>query len=316
MTPAMARSFSKAYLRYGLDADVLMDEAQEQRMIQAMSRTIMGIAHEHAETGRDFFEFTFQKLVRNDRDFSPDEAREYAKRAAPLVPAFQTFLKTTDADARDILDDSQYEELAEALRRKTEAYDRFAEKMQRWSEGEVAENEQPFLDPRPPETSTTRAADRAQERKFRSAQRRARREIRSFAFGHWERFLREAEKFFDFSGEQREQGRRLLLEAKHDASTVMTPQWRRSMELNRMKYHLAKMTNQPVEPYLHQLHREHEDLSEPVNEIGRRFETAVLGLTTDEQRTEAVARLREFAQTHGMTVVADIESLLTRPTEN
>ena len=316
MTPVMAKAFSRAYLRHGLDTDGLLSESQEQQLVDTMSRLVMVIAHKNAQHGRDFFEFAFEQLIRNQGRFDADQAREYAKRATPLIPAMQTFLKKLDGNARHVLDDVQYEDFARKLKRKQEAYDRFAQKMQRWSQGQVEPNERPFLDRSPPETSATQAADGVNRRKLQTAQRRAERELRRFGPAEWERFLKQTKAFFAFTEEQTARAQRFLDDARREAAGVMTSKWRRTFLLNRTKYHVVKTADHPVAPYRHQLDKEHEKLTVPMIELGRRFEKAVIALATHEQREAAAARLHEFAQSHGMAVVeANLEAFLTVPDE-
>jgi len=316
MTPIMAKAFSRAYLRHGLDADGLLSESQEQQLADTMSRLVMAIAHKYDQHGRDFFEFAFEQLIRNQGRFDADQAREYAKRATPLIPAMQAFLQRLDGNARHVLDDVQYEDFARKLKRKQEAYDRFAQKMQRWSQGQVEPNERPFLDRSPPETSATQAADGVNRRKLQTARRRAERELRRFGPAEWERFLKQTKAFFAFTEEQTARAQRFLADARREAAGVMTSKWRRTFLLNRTKYHVVQTADHPVAPYRHQLDKEYDEFVRPIHDIGRRFETAVIALATSEQREAAVARLREFAESHGMTVVeANLEALLTVPGE-
>lgn len=299
MTPDLAREVAKVYLRREVGEDLMFSETQEQRLSEAMARRIMELAHSNALKGRDFCEFAYESMLRSRARFTPELSREFAQRAVPFVPLAREFLKNAVQDARPILTPEQIRLFDQRLAEKHKELDRFEARMKRWSEGGAAEGENPFADLKYDSPATQ--ATPAQMRGLIGARRRAERHVRDLGPAEWAKFLRDTRSFFAFTPEQSAQAAGYLDQARRQAFTVMTDEWRDRVFSNRLTYFACQaLPDRGLGPYLYQLDQEYAQALAPLDQIGGDFRGRVMGLVTPEQREAVLVRLSRFAAEQGL----------------
>ncbi|NLE57521.1 MAG: hypothetical protein GX616_04120, partial [Planctomycetes bacterium] len=180
------------------------------------------------------------------------------------------------------------------------------QRMDRWSRGEVKENEEPFedLDGDPEDESADGQTERDPKKspEVKSAERRAVWTTRDLEPANWAQFLNQVRQTFKLTDDQYAKGRELLKDYTVKVKAIATPEWREKARKNRATYHMsASLQKESPAPWLFHLDREYNEMAKPVLDMQKAFRRDVLGLVTREQREAVIAELREFADKHGMT---------------
>ncbi len=306
LTPQIARGFCRAMLTNGdLGRELNLTEEQEAQMSEALARRLMQMGHANGQHLQPFLETFVESMVIHQAKFTPDSAREFGKRAKPVLPAIRQFVKGLAEDARPILTPDQYAGFEETARQGLQGVDRFEGKMKRWAsgganDGEDLDHYEPEDGPAPEASGTDH--EKPKTPKAQHARNMAEWDLRRVGPGGWLRFLAGVKYFFKLDDAQSAEADQILAEYQQRAEAVMTDEWKQRIRRNRTKFHLRRSLGEIAKaPWLYHLDREYEELFAPVGKIERAFRAAVLALVTDEQREAAFAGVRDRAAKHGLT---------------
>lgn len=308
LTPRLARAFAGLWISEALEKDIgaTLSDEQKEALTATAARKMMGLGHAHGSKVAPFLEFAFENIGPGQKKMTPERAKELAEKAKETMPIWRELFGSMTDDCRPYLDESQLKDLEKKQRQIERALDRFDQRMDRWSRGEVKENEEPFedLDGDPEDESADGQTERDPKKspEVKSAERRAVWTTRDLEPANWAQFLNQVRQTFKLTDDQYAKGRELLKDYTVKVKAIATPEWREKARKNRATYHMsASLQKESPAPWLFHLDREYNEMAKPVLDMQKAFRRDVLGLVTREQREAVIAELREFADKHGMT---------------
>ncbi|MDM8005605.1 MAG: hypothetical protein QUV05_05570 [Phycisphaerae bacterium] len=309
LTPRLARAFAGMWIHETLEKDIgaALSDEQKQKLSETISQKMMRMGHAYGPKVAPFLEFAFENMGAGQRNIKPEKAKEFAEKAKETLPIWRELFGSMTEDCRPYLDEDQLREIERKQRQIEKALDRFDDRMDRWSRGEVKEGEEPFdeLDDDLEDDPTEGQADGNKPRKppeVRSAERRALWLTRDLDPGNWAQFLDQVRQTFKLTDEQYARGRELLKDHTARARVIATPEWRQRARRNRALYSMSStLYKESPAPWLFHLDQEYDEMVKPVLDIQKAFRLEIMGLVTREQREAVLAELREFAEKHGMT---------------
>jgi len=323
LTPNLARAIGRSWVSEALEKDkgMVLNDDQKSKIGEAFARRMMQVGHDYGKEVGPFLEFTLESVAMGRGGIhpaNPEQAKEFARRAKPTMPAWHDFFGHLTDDCRPYMDADQLGQVKEMQDLVLKALDRFDKRMDRWAEGQLKDKETPFddLDDLAAEDSDPASpAKPKRSPEVKQAERTATFGLRRLGGDDWRDFLNSVRTTFHLTDEQYARGTALLGDYIAKAKGIMTPQWLDKAKNNRIQYNLRfTAANQPLGPWRYHLDREYEEMTKPVKDLGRAFRQDVLGLVTREQREAVLAELHEFALKHGMTAEeADIRFPTTRP---
>jgi hypothetical protein len=311
----MMKLGARQWLREGPFADVEFDAEQEKQLSQRFAQRVMDAANKYGEQGRDFLETFLECNFARDKNMTPEMKQRFGQVGSDLVPAMRDLIRDFARDARPLLSDEQWESFKGDLRREFRNVDRAEKNLRRWAEGGATDDEglnSLDLDGTgdSDEKAGLAAGDRPRSTKaLRAARRRADAELRDLGFVSWRDFLASTKTFFRFDAAQSAKGEEILAEYRHRAEPIMTPEWRRRVLDNRVKYNLRGALKAELRPWLFHIESEYNELVAPVVELGNEFRGKVVALATAEQRQAAIEDVRARAAEHGL-VFSDLDDTL------
>jgi hypothetical protein len=309
LTPRLARAFAGVWIHEALEKDIgaALSDEQKQKLSETVSQKMMRMGHAYGPKVAPFLEFAFENMGPGQRNIKPEKAKEFAEKAKETLPIWRELFGSMTEDCRPYLDEDQLREIERKQRQIEKALDRFDDRMDRWSRGEVKEGEEPFdeLDGDLEDDPTEGQADGNKPKKppeVRSAERRALWLTRDLDPGNWAQFLDQVRQTFKLTDEQYARGRELLKDHTARARVIATPEWRQRARRNRALYSMSStLYKESPAPWLFHLDQEYDEMVKPVLDIQKAFRLEIMGLVTREQREAVLAELREFAEKHGMT---------------
>ncbi len=321
LTPGLARAVAKAWIGEMVENDIgaMLSEDQKTRLSETMARRMMETGHKHGKQVGPFLELTLEHIGRGKIDVKPEAVKEFGRRAKETVPAWRDFFGHMSEDFGPYLDEQQKASLKEKQDLILKGIDRFEQRMDRWSNGERKENEEPFddLNNLEEESAKEGSQDGAGKKppEMKAAERRAAWAMRRIDPVSWREFLNSVRDTFKLTEEQYAQGQELLGKYTAQAREVMTPGWREKVRKNQIMQNMRDtLRKESPAPWLYHLTREYNELVKPVSDLEKAFRTEVLNLVTRDQREAVIRDLRELAAKHGMTAdEADIRFPTTGP---
>lgn len=309
LTPGLARAFAGLWISEALEKDIgaTLSDEQKEALTETAARKMMGMGHAYGSKVAPFLEFAFENVGPGQKKMTPEKAKELAEKAKETMPIWRELFGSMTDDCRPYLDDDQLEDLEKKQREIERALDRFDQRMDRWSRGEVKEGEAPFenLEGDPEEESTDGQTDTTKPKKtpeVKSAERRAVWTTRDLEPANWAQFLNQVRQTFKLTDDQYAKGRELLKDYTAKVKAIATPEWREKARRNRAIHHMSEsLQKESPAPWLFHLDREYNEMVKPVLDMQKAFRRDVLGLVTPEQREAVIAELHEFAGKHGMT---------------
>ena len=304
-TPRMIEGFGRQFTKEELGDGLGLDDAQRQRMTDLVTRRAQDLNVRMGRQGRDaierFYEGLIRQEIRGQKTMTADDAREFSEKVRPGVRIVDEFWNGILEDARPVLDDEQYGELEKKAQEVLRATRKFDERMDRWSRGEVKENESIVdgLDENDVETETT-----GKSKEYVQAERNVRWRVQMMGPIEWRQFLGRVNRVCKFDDQQRKDGDKLLRAYSEKAKPIMTKEWKRKATDNQVRHQLQeKLSKEPLEPWIYHLDIDYKELVEPIQEMGRAFHREVLALATPEQRRLIADALIKLALDHGMKEV-------------
>lgn len=302
LTRRMAEGLGKVLVREEMDPEGTLSKGQREQLAARLSDRIWDLKVRHARDGSRAAEHMYETLIGmegpNGRQLTTDEAREFSEKVGPGVGIVREFWEGVLDDARPVLDPERYAKLEEKADDMLKMTRRFEEKMDRWSRGEVKENESPFdgID----ENDIDGTGKRPE---YVRAERSARWRVNSVGPDDWRRFLNQAVRVFEFDDEQKRAAERLLSDYTEQAKAIMTPEWKAKATHNRVQEQLRwQAGDQPVEPWIYKIEADYNAMTRPLQEMGRTFRSAVFAMVRPDQRERLLADLQKVGERHGMSL--------------
>ncbi len=322
-TPKMAKGLAREFVKEQTDRP--LDSAESQELEEVMARRMMNVGHRHAEDIAPFFEQMYVEMIKNQGE---SVTREGAPRLGALAekaaPAFRTFADGMAEDMRPFVSDEKYNELLELETNLTRASSELEEEMARWARGEIPEEDD--LDH--PFEIFEQKMKQAEEDQVDIQRSKLRKDLdQQSQWNYWQKtpqawrwFLRSLSRRCEFSDEQDAQGNEILRTYEKQAKEIMTPEWEKRIQRNRLlhrtQYHLVEEREaapdeeqpppapptiaQNIQPWLFQLNVEYDQMTAPLDELRDRFRQEVLAIVTQEQRDKLNEELRALGTRHGM----------------
>jgi hypothetical protein len=308
LTPALARAVSRAWIGEMVENDMggMLSEDQKAKLSETMARRMMEMGHKYGKQVGPFLELTIEQIGPGGFEVKPDKVKEFGRQAKETVPVWREFFGHMAEDFGPYLDERQKASLKEKQELIEKGIDRFEKRMDRWSNGDRKEKEEPFddLDNLEEEKAKEGSEDGKSKKapEMKSAERRAAWAMRRIDPMSWREFLSNVRNTFKLTDEQYAQGQAVLEKYTAKAREIMTPEWREKVRRNQIMQNMqdAWRKESPA-PWLYHLTREYNELVKPLTEMEKAFRIEVLNLVTRDQREAVIRDLREFAAKHGMT---------------
>lgn len=303
-TRKMAEAAGRVVVRNQLEKDgAPLDEDQKERLAQAITERVWDMNLQHAQDAGPALEYFYETIlnqeVLNKKNLTPEQAREFSEKVGPGAGLIREFWEGMLEDARPILNDEQYADLEKESREALKMARKFEEKMDRWSRGEIKENEG-ILDGI--DEVDIEAEETGKSKEYVQAERRVRWRVNSMGPDDWRRFFNQAVRLFDFDEAQKQVGEKVLADYSAKAKEIMTREWRAKVMANRVQEQLQyQCPKEPLEPWTFHLEMEYKELVQPVQELGRAFRREIVALASAEQRERLLEDLREVGARHGMS---------------
>lgn len=306
MTPALARAMSRMMVRQLVEGSPLPAE-QKARMDEALARRIMETCRTHQEMMQQVAEYTVEAMMKRDihaQQFTAESAAEFGRRVRPMMPVARDFMRSMAEDFDPFLDAHQREAIRRMLDEALSEMDKIDARLERWSNGGYEPGEHPFDNHTPQTQPATESSPAPANASMQQAEESARHALAMLEPNLWEGFVYNTGRYFQFDDSQTARAREILAEYRQRADAIMTPDWKQRIRENRLKQQFRYLLSreQPVAPWFFHLQHEFDQANEPLREMGDAFRKEILALTTPEQRDEALARIRQRAAQHGLTL--------------
>ncbi len=296
-TPAIAKAMSKRFSeqmksRYGLD------DEQVSKIEQTFQSNMLKLANENAERGRDAIEMMMANMIENDGRFTKESAIEFAKQVQPLIPELKAFFTDTAADIGKTMTLKQRLQFTGDMAAVTAGVAMFESRMNRWVEGKVGEDANPFFDrsEREQQSEQTEPEDPNESPERRRARRGVERWI-DWQLNHerqWEDYVRNATIFYDFDDKQKASAESILQDCVSRVKAVKSTAWMDKVRENRIAERMGWQLDSKFHngPWKYQLEEEYRRMMKPVEDIERDLKRRIEALPTSRQKAAA----REAAQ--------------------
>jgi len=304
LTPKIARGIAGNYVREEILERVGKDLSQEQvsKLTDGIAARMMRISETRGREAAGFLELMYESFIAGEGTVPPDRREEFARQARSALPAMREFFDGVGQEARLHLDPGSLDALQEHLDAARRMMDRFEQRMQRWSQGPIDENEEgrPFEGL---EDDDQPGGDGLREsREIRQARRSARWELRRIGPDEWRRFWGRAREVLEFDEAQKARGERILNDCVARAREIMTPEWEREVRELAVRRRLVGMLEDAnLAPYRFHLDHRWRQLTGPLEEMGKTFRREIMALATADQQARVMAAVAEKAARHGMS---------------
>jgi len=305
-TRRMADGIGRTMVRHQLTRNMTIDDQRKEQLARIVSDRAWDLKQRYGPQGATAVETFYEMLLRQagapGTTFTPEQARAFSEKVGPGSRIVREFWEGILDDADPILDDAQFEELEKEADQALKLNRRFEQKMERWSRGEVGENESLFDGMSPDdEDSSATEGQRGKSREYQRAERTARWATQNLGPETWRRFLADAGRMLDFDAEQKAEGEEILRDYTRQAEEIMTREWRAKVLANRVQEQIRRMVpDEPLEPWVFHLDMEYKKLTGPVQKLGRAFRAEIISLADADQIELIADELRKVGRDHGM----------------
>ncbi|MBI4578782.1 MAG: hypothetical protein HY718_03715 [Planctomycetes bacterium] len=305
-TPKMIDGFAKQMVKHQFAQNWGPDDPARQRLTEAVAQRCEDLHQRYAREGAIAVETFYEAVIRHELLRSkappPEVAREYSEKIGPGVKILREFWDGVLEDARPLVNDEQYDDLKKQAADARKMLDRFEQRMDRWSRGEMKKDEgllddldeADLDDPDNPE-------NQGKSKEYVEAERRVRWKLWSMGPEHWQQFLAQTVHVLGYDAAQKAAGEKLLKEYREKAKPVMTKEWKAKVMANQVRHQLEWMVpKEPLDPWLYRLDLEYREWTRPIVDMGRSFRRDVIALAAPEQRVKLLDDLRKVGTDHGM----------------
>ncbi len=304
MTPAIMSAMTYRFsemMRTQLD----LDDKQRVDVEQIMQTHMAKLVNNNAEIGREAIEMMMATMIRNDGRFPKEDAVKFAKLIKPLMPGLREYFTNTSTEIGQKLNFKQRLEFGTQMGVVMGGLSMFEKRMDRWEEGKVSDNANPFWDPgdRDPDAAETPA-----DPNEHPDHRRARLEVERWTSWElriddgWDEYLKRASDHYEFDETQKTSGENVLKQCKERAAAIKSPEWHEKIKKNRIARRLTRRANDIIGdgPVGFNLERDYNKLRQPLLDLDEEFKRRIDELPTSKQREAAKQKARKFLVEHGM----------------
>lgn len=306
LTPELASAMSKRFVqemvtRYELDA------GQAETITGLMTRQIMKFAHENEKTGQQMIEYMFATMVENDGRFTKDAAQKFAQMSKPLIPNLKELFTRLGADIGQEMSLGQRMKFTADMTAAAAGVTIFESRMQRWEEGKIGENANPFWDPADKDPSRLQE-ETPEDPNEHPSYRRARIEVERWSEwelrldDQWDEYIKQAATFYEFEEAQKKAAEGILKQCRERAAAIRTAEWLAKTKQNRIARRLARMSGGDLRegPAIFALDRDYNRLRRPLVDLDEDFKRRIDELPDSKQRSAAQRSARRFLADRGM----------------
>jgi hypothetical protein len=323
LTPGLARAFGRS-MALGSRKDLNTTPEQRQQLGDRFAKCLMDVGRKHQKEVQPALEYLLATVIEQEGKgpglkLSPETAREFGERCAPLALAAREALDALEQEATPILKPDQQEALRKHLQEPRAGIKQFEDTLKRWAQGEYHESDNPFEPDNKTQSSRNGTdgkdgeggATKPTKPEMRNAEAVADSQMEQFGPTEWNYLLQTTVRAFNFDEQQRAKATQLLADYRAKADAIMTPEWKQAMRANRIKAHLNNwLRGQPSRPFFFHLQQDYARLGKPVNDLGLAFRADLLALVTPEQRAAAIAEVQSTAAAVGLSMKPTDEELL------
>ncbi len=304
-TPKMAKGMARAM------AGELPDDPGRDKLAEMIERRLWEMKEQHGQEAAVAIECLYETILSQEAEgnlpgnnkahylkFDAESAREVSRKISPGVKLIEEFWQGFLDDSRQVMPEDKVKDMAKNAQEALEMTRRFQEKMDRWSRGELKQDEG-LLDGI--DEDDIAAEESGQTKEYRQAERQVRWEVNRRTGVEWEWFLNQCTEVFKFDDGQKSAGRKLLLAYREKANAIATKEWKAKLLANRVRRQLTfRCSGQPLQPWVFRLDQEFKQMTQPIDEMGVAFHREVVTLARPEQWEQMLAGLRKVATEHGM----------------
>jgi hypothetical protein len=305
-TPAMATGISKMFVRE-MKGRYDLNDKQADGIREIISRQLMTVVSENAETGRDMIEKMMETMINNDGAFPPDAAKEFATIAKPVVPAIRSFFTKTSAEISKELTIKQRLKFTGDIAAATAGLVVFENRMKRWEEGKVPEGANPFYDPadHDPSLATSQPEPTDEHPDYRRARQGVERSMQWQVDldERWERYVDRTVDFYDLDEAQTNAAQAVLKDCRQRVAAIKTPEWREAILQNRIAQRLTWRTGGGTYtqgPWMFKLEADFEKMMQPLNDLDRELKRRLGEIPDSKQRAVALEKVRKALAEKGL----------------
>lgn len=309
-TPAIARGLARVLVNDEYYPG--LTDTQRDQMADKLGRRFMESAHTQGRQWLDLFNGIVEAEMTRGHRYDAETGVEFARRYLAVSDDMRRLINSTVEDWRDILTPDQLRLAEKSGQRLTREIDGIEKRMRRWEKGDIGEDRDPFAtEPAPAKTEQERKQEELESRRL-NAEEKTNRILEDLSAERWKSFIMLTAEFYGFTGEQKQQAEQIRVEQTDRVQQIMTDDWKAKLKRNRMRYSVLPIKK--MAPYKFRLDEEFREMKEPIQRIADEFRDKVIGLATDKQRRDALAKVETAAKRHGIQPeeMKVVETLLLR----
>ncbi len=306
LTPRIAEAMGKRFTRE-MTARYGLDDEQAKAIEGVFARRIMTFANRNAERGRDMIELMTAAMIENDGRFDAETARRFATMSKPLIPELKGFFTDLGRDLGQEMTVTQRLKLTADMTAAAAGVTVFETRMNRWSEGKVGDNANPFFDPA--DNDPSRAEPLPEDPNEHPDHRRARMDAERWMDWQlrveedWEEYVQNAVEYYHLNDKQKTSAQAILKECRDRLSSIRTTQWKDAVKNNRIARSLVRRSGDDTarRPWMFALDMEYERLRRPLEQLDEELKKRIDDLPDSSQRAAAREAMRKYLEERGLT---------------
>ena len=297
-TPEMAGAISRRFTEQ-MKNRYELDEKQTDEIQQLMVNQFMKFAKENAKTGRDMIELLMATMIENDGRFPQQEALQFAKLSKPLTTNLKKFFTESAGEIGKHMSMGQRLKFTADVTLAGTGLTIFETRMQRWEEGKIGDNANPFFDPADnnPAASQPEPEDPSENKEYRRARKDVERWL-SFQINpddRWEEYMNQAIKYYALSEKQIIAAKTVLKECQERAKSIKTDDWKFRIKENRIAQRLTRQAASELSqgsPWMFALEDDYQKLMRPLEDLSREFKRRLDAIPDSTQRAAAIEAIK------------------------
>ena len=308
MTPLMARTAARQYVKHVARARYELPEEKEQEATELVARRIMQGAHSAVPQGAELIQRFVEEQVAaqlpgaGERDgFLPKGfGREFGARTLQVLPDIREAVRGISQDIRPMLPAAQQLKMAAELMAFKTAVDGLEETMKQWASGQSQDYSDPFRQTREKQEPTRDENGLTAE--LKSARTTAEERLKQDHTQGWEEYLKKVIELYGLDEAQAETGRSVLRESQARAAQLAQDD-----DLNTLTYtssfwlQLMNSAGRWGNPVQKLVERRREQAELPFKELERQFKERLEQIPTTAQRRGVEQRLEQLLSEMGIT---------------
>jgi hypothetical protein len=305
-TPQMARAMSRKFSEQ-MKTRYELDEQQSDGIQQLMTKQFMKFAEQNGRTGRDMIELMMATMIENDGRFPKEEAIAFAKLSKPLTTNLKTFFTESAGEIGKKMSLTQRLKFTGDVTLAATGLTVFESRMNRWAEGKIGDNANPFFDPadKDPAASQPTQEDPKEDKEYRRARKDVERwiEFQINPDERWEEYMKQAIKFYNLNEKQVTAANAILKDSVDRAKAIKTPEWKNKIKENRIAQRLTMQTASELgqgSPWMFALEENYQSLMRPLDDLAKEFKRRLDAIPDSTQRAKAIESIRRKMMDKGV----------------